>query len=262
MFAIPTRRGRILATLSAFMIFMSACMFQNLKAEQTPKETADSKGWVELIGPSGSLDEWTPAAGWMNVGRVWLSAADLKKLAASKGKGVVYNGPTGRAFNLLTKSGFGDLEFHGEFLVPKGSNSGVKFEAVYEVQIYDSYGVKKVTASHTGGVYPRAEFLPKYHHIDEGFPPKTNASKPPGEWQTLDIVFRAPKFDSDGKKFASARFDKIALNGQVVQEDLEVPYPTGNNWRNTEHPTGPIMLQGDHGSVAFRNVRVRTLTPR
>ena len=191
-----------------------------------------------------------------------MNAGDLKNLVPSTGKGVVYNGPAGRAMNLISKSEYGDVEFHAEFLVPKGSNSGVKFEAVYEIQIFDSYGVKKATASHTGGVYPRAELLPRYHHIDEGYPPKINASKPPGEWQTLDIRFRAPKFDVDGKKVANARFDKVVLNGQVVQEDREVPYPTGNNWRNKEQPTGPIMLQGDHGSVAFRNVRVRPLPTR
>ena len=107
--------------------------------------------------------------------------------------------------------------------------------------------------------FPRAEMLPKYHHIDEGYPPKTNAAKPPGTWQTLDILFRAPRFDASGKKVANARFVKVTLNGQVVQDDLEVPCPTGNNWRNPEHPTGALLLQGDHGPVAFRNVRVRRL---
>jgi hypothetical protein len=101
--------------------------------------------------------------------------------------------------------------------------------------------------------------LPTYHHIDEGYPPKVNACKPPGQWQTLDIVWRSPKFDASGKKTANARFVVVKLNDQVVQEDLDVPYPTGNNWRNKEVPTGPILLQGDHGTVAFRNIRVRPL---
>src|SRR5215203_4722863 len=96
---------------------------------------------------------------------------------------------------LVTRECFGDVEAHLEFMVPKGSNSGVKFEGVYEIQIFDSYGAKDVKASYSGGVYPRAELLPRYHHIDEGYPPRVNASRPPGEWQTLDVVFRAPRFD-------------------------------------------------------------------
>lgn len=218
-------------------------------------------GWIELIGPSGTLEAWkSPATGWEDVRGVHLNPSNLKSLAASGGQGVIYNGPKGRAVNLFTKQSFGDVELHLEFLVPKGSNSGVKLESVYEIQIFDSYGVKKATASHSGGVYPRAELLPRYHHIDEGYPPKTNAARPPGEWQTLDITFLAPRFDAAGKKVANARFVKVLLNGQVVQEDLEVPCPTGNVWREQEKPSGPIMLQGDHGSVAFRNVRVRPLS--
>jgi hypothetical protein len=193
------------------------------------------------------------------VGSTMLKPDNPKRLEATPGSGVIYNGPGGRAVNLVTRETYGDVELHLEFMVPKGSNSGVKFEGVYEIQIFDSHGVEKVTASHSGGVYPRAELLPRYRHIDEGYPPRVNASRPPGEWQTLDITFRAPRFDSEGKKVANARFDKVVLNDQVVQEGLEVPCPTGNNWRKQERPEGPILLQGDHGPVAFRNVRVRPL---
>ena len=85
---------------------------------------------------------------------------------------MIVNGPIGTTRNLLSKDSFGDLEAHFEFLVPKGSNSGVKFEGLYEIQIVDSYGVAKPTASHCGGIYPRAELLPRYHYLDEGTPPQ------------------------------------------------------------------------------------------
>jgi 3-keto-disaccharide hydrolase len=110
-----------------------------------------------------------------------------------------------------------------------------------------------------GGIYPRAEMLPRYHHIDEGIPPRTNAAKKAGEWQTLDIVFRAPRFDGEGKKIKNARFDKVVLNGQAIHEGVEVKTPTGHAWKQKEVPRGPLLLQGDHGPVAFRNVRVREL---
>jgi len=225
-----------------------------------PKRDGKAEGgWVELLG-SPALDAWkAPTTNWETVGSTSLKPGDPKRLEGTPGAGVVYNGPGGRAVNLVTRKAYGDLEAHVEFMVPKGSNSGVKFEGVYEIQIFDSYGVKTATASHSGGVYPRAELLPRYHHIDDGYPPRVNASRPPGEWQTLDVVFHAPKFDSAGKKVANARFDKVILNGQVVQEGLEVPCPTGHAYRQKEHPEGPLFLQGDHGPVAFRNVRVRPL---
>jgi hypothetical protein len=158
---------------------------------------------------------------------------------------------------LLSKQDYGDVEAHIEFLVPKGSNSGVKFEALYEIQIDDSFGVKKPTASHCGGIYPRAEMLPRYHHIDDGVPPRVNAARPFGEWQTLDVVFRAPRFDSQGKKVRNAQFEQVVLNGQLIHENVDLKTPTGHAWRLKERVRGPVLLQGDHGPVAFRNIRVR-----
>ncbi len=90
-------------------------------------------------------------------------------------------------------------------------------------------------------------------------PPRVNAARPFGEWQTLDVVFHAPRFDADGKKTADARFVKVVLNGQVIHEDVAVKTPTGHAWRNKEVARGPILLQADHGPVAFRKIRVRAL---
>ncbi len=229
-----------------------------------PARGADD-GWTELIGPRG-FEEWSAAGtDWKLVGAVGLDPANARRFVARPGEGrVIYNGPTGRTRNIVTTRSYGDVEVHFEFNVPKGSNSGVKFEGVYEIQIADSFGVKVPTASHCGGIYPRAELLPVYHHIDKGFPPKVNAAKPAGEWQALDVVFRAPRFDASGRKVANARVEKAVLNGVVIQEDVEVPYPTGNAWHDAERPEGPILLQADHGPVAFRNIRVRPrpVTPR
>lgn len=233
-------------TISLLAVFLAAC---------APAVRGD-EGWVELSGPDAWVD---PVRDWTVVGDVVLNGKDPRRFDARPGMGVIYNGPTGRGPNLVSRRAFSDVEVHAEFVVPKGSNSGIKLEEVYEIQIFDSHGVEKPTASHCGGIYPRAELLPRYHHIDDGYPPKVNACKPAGEWQTLDVVFHAPRFDASGKKVSNARFDSVRLNGQVVQEGLELPCPTGNNWRNRERPSGRILLQGDHGAVAFRNVRARPL---
>jgi hypothetical protein len=220
---------------------------------------AGEGGWIELIGPK-ARDVWRgPAKGWESAGDVGLNPDNPRLLVGKPGAGALVNGPKGRARDLLTKQAFGDVELHLEFLIAKGSNSGVKFEGLYEIQILDSWGKKKLTGNDCGGVYPRAELFPRYRYLDEGVPPRTNACKRPGEWQTLHVLFRAPRFDASGKKVANARFVKVVLNGQVIHDDVELKWPTGANWNAKEVATGPLLLQGDHGPVAFRNVRVRPL---
>ena len=82
-----------------------------------------------------------------------------------------------------------------------------------------------------------------------------------GKWQTFDVIFRAPRFGPDGEKTANARFVKVLHNGVLVHENVEVTGPTRAAAYSDEKPAGPLMLQGDHGPVAYRNVRVRPLGP-
>jgi hypothetical protein len=218
---------------------------------------AKEAAWIDLT-PDNDLSAFKGKTdGWVHAASVALDPKNARRLTAKPGRGVVYNGPKGRARDLVTKQDFGDVEAHVEFLIAKGSNSGVKFQAVYEIQIVDSFGAKKLSGDSCGGVYPRAELKPKYHHIDQGIAPRSNACKPAGEWQALDAIFLAPRFDAAGNKTANARLLKAVLNGKLIHEDVELKTPTGNNWRKKAVPTGPLLLQGDHGPVAFRNVRVR-----
>jgi len=214
--------------------------------------------WIDLF-ESDTLDAWQkPRSDWTLVGSVELDPDNPRRLASKAGKGVYFNGPKGRTSNLVTKTDYQDVEVYVEFLIPKGSNSGVKLMGLYEIQILDSHGVKEPKGSDCGGIYPRADEKPTYHHLDEGIPPKVNAAKPAGEWQTLDITFVAPRFDADGKKTANARFVKVVLNDQTVHEGVDVKCPTGAAWSlKKEIARGPLLLQADHGPVAFRNVRVR-----
>jgi hypothetical protein len=213
-------------------------------------------GWTALTGDN-ALAAWRqPTRAWYEAGGAQPDPKDPRKLVPIDGRGVLINGKSGRTANLLSKEDFGDIKAHFEFLIPKGSNSGVKFQGLYEIQIADSRDVAQPKASHCGGIYPRAELLPKYHYLDDGIPPRVNAAKPFGQWQTLDVIFRAPRFDKDGKKAADARFVKVVLNGQVIHEDVALKTPTGHAWHNKEVARGPLMLQADHGPVAFRNIRV------
>jgi hypothetical protein len=223
-----------------------------------PSPGADADGWQVLLGPETGLRAWRPTKGsWLEGGDAVLDPKNPRRLLVKPGKGVFVNGVRGRLPNLLSRQKYGDLEVHVEFLIPQRSNSGVKLQGWYEIQIFDSYGVKKLSGSDSGGIYPRAEMLPSYHHIDDGIPPRLNAARPAGQWQTLDITFRAPRFNAAGKKIANARFVRVVLNGKLVHDNVELKTPTGNNWREPEVARGPLLLQADHGPVAFRNVRVR-----
>ena len=179
------------------------------------------------------------------VGVPGLDPANPSRLLAAKPEkgGALVNPSAG--VDLYTDKKFSDCLLELEVMVPKGSNSGIYLMGEYEVQILDSFGKAKVGPGDLGGIYSTAA-------------PKTNAAKKPGEWQSFVIDFRAPRF-KDGKKTANARFVKVTLNGTVIHENVEVKGPTPACLTGKEHAEGPLLLQGDHGPVAFRKIR---LTPR
>ncbi len=222
-----------------------------------PVMDIDAKESGESVVLTGSdFSQWRDSTGqWQIVGDVFTKPDNNKLLGSKPGMGVIVNGPTGRTSNLFSKNEFGDVKAHIEFMVPKGSNSGVYFNGRYEIQVLDSWGVKKLSHGDCGGIYQRWDDNkePKGY---EGYPPRINASREPGQWQTFDIIFRAPRFNRRGQKVANARFEKVVHNGTVVHTDVEVSGPTRASAYNDEKPTGPLMLQGDHGPVAYRNIRI------
>jgi hypothetical protein len=117
---------------------------------------SEEGGWTALSGGAKALDAWKePTGTWMVADQVAIDPENPKRLVAKPGTQILVNGPTGNTKNLISKQSFGDIELHLEFLVPQRSNSGVKFEGLYEIQIFDSWGVKNPTASDCGGIYPR-----------------------------------------------------------------------------------------------------------
>lgn len=149
--------------------------------------------------------------------------------------------------NLVTDQKFKDFTLHVEFLLPKDGNSGLFLMGLYELQLTDSLGIAddKMQEGDHGGI----PFFKK---------PLTNASAKPGEWQTAEVIFQAPRFDEKGKKTANAKIIQANLNGKTVQKNLELPEPTGGGLDTPESATGPLMLQGNESTVAFRNI---TITP-
>jgi hypothetical protein len=220
--------------------------------------------WIVLIEDGG-------VHGFEKLGKSMVICGDVKAdpkskdLSSEDGQGVIAvlsRNPAGGRSNLVTRDVFGDCEVELEFAIGRQSNSGVKLQERYEIQLYDSHAVEKPNAKHSGGVYPHWKFGKKgqgLDYIDEGVPPRRNAARPAGQWQTLRIVFTAPRFDEQGQKTSNAKFESVVLNGETVQENVELDSPTGNaSTPMKETAMAPLMLQMDHGPVAFRNVRVRS----
>lgn len=151
--------------------------------------------------------------------------------------------------NVVTKGKFRDYKLHLEFRTPymptqRGQgrgNSGVYLAGRYEIQVLDSYGLEGLD-NECGGIYRVAR-------------PRVNACAPPGQWQTYDIAFRAPRSDNNQKKTDNARLTVIH-NGVTIHDKIELPGPTGGALDGDELQPGGIYLQ-DHGNpVQYRNIWV------
>ena len=158
--------------------------------------------------------------------------------------------------DVRTVKGFGDCQLHVEWMAPspaKGAdqdrgNSGVFLMGLYEVQVLDCYGSRTYADGMTAAIYGQ-------------FPPLVNACRPPGEWQTYDIVFHRPRFDQDGNVLAPARMT-VLHNGILVHDNAVLTGPTAHKARppyKVHADKLPISLQ-DHGHpVRFRNIWIREL---
>ncbi|PRY90478.1 3-keto-disaccharide hydrolase [Mongoliibacter ruber] len=163
---------------------------------------------------------------------------------------------TPRTGDIQTKEKFGDMQLHIEWSAPteiKGEgqgrgNSGIFLMSHYEVQVLDSYESRTYSNGQAASIYKQT-------------PPLVNAMKKPGEWNTYDIYFTAPRFNSDGMVVAPARVT-VVHNGVLVQNNTEIKGPTeyiGIPNYKAHDDALPIKLQ-DHGDlVKFRNIWVRKL---
>lgn len=191
---------------------------------------------------------------WKEVGGIMADWEREDFLSTLPGTGILVNPPKpANGPHLVSDFVHGDLTLELEFMVPKGSNSGVYLQGRYEIQIFDSWGKAHPSSGDAGGIYQR--WNEEQQRGFEGKPPRTNAARAPGLWQQLIIDFEAPRFDAAGNKVANAKFNQVFLNGVLVHENVEVTGPTRSAMFDDEQPLGPLMIQGDHGPVAIRNLR-------
>ncbi|MEM7382355.1 MAG: family 16 glycoside hydrolase, partial [Bacteroidota bacterium] len=196
---------------------------------------------------------------WQIGGNAFADRKMDRNLVLKKGSGVLANLlQDDMKANLFTNLEHGDMELEIDVMMPKGSNSGLYFQGRYEIQLLDSWGVDEVKHGDMGGIYQRwNKDAEEGQNGYEGYAPALNAAKAPGLWQHLKIIFHAPRFDDSGNKLENARFEEVWLNGELIHKDQEVSGPTRAAAFTDEKPLGPLMLQGDHGPVAFKNIRYK-----
>ena len=220
-------------------------------------------GWIPLINGKdmggwkfqneSKADSWTAAKGVY-----WDQATDVKLLKpiGNTGDRIVNlprEGRDGSASNIITMETAGDMELYVEYMIPEGSNAGVYLHGLYELQIWASYGIEpRLLTDRTGSLYHYAD---RTLGVDGQVAPLVRAERAQGQWNAYHIWFQAPKFDASGKKIENAKFLRVLLNGVLIHENQERLGGTTACLDIPEAAKNPIcMLQGDHGSVAFRNV--------
>lgn len=243
------QRTTFLLLCSMFAYFYMDAQIKDPKATEvwepeprvvTPGATTNAAPSDAIVLFDGSnLEEWSnndgAAAGW--------KVAD-GAMTVVKGTGVV-----------KTKRNFGSVQLHIEWRSPSEvvsegqgrGNSGVFLNGIYEVQVLDSYNNRTYSNGQAASIYKQ-------------YMPLVNACKPPGEWQTYDIIYMQPKFNKDGIKVQSGTLTVIQ-NGILVQNNIEIKGTTPYIGlpKNPAHEDGPLILQ-DHGNpVSYRNIWVREI---
>lgn len=199
-------------------------------------ETNDDKGnWVPFNAvPAPSLDyrkvEWGESVHLLkdNLSN-WKQRFSNEASGWKIENGVLSNTPP--SVDIVTKEKFSDFKLHAEWLVPEKGNSGIYLRGRYEVQILDDHDGEPSDRS-TGSVYGYLK-------------PSKKATKPVGDWNTYDITL-------------VGRWVTIVLIGEMIIDKQEIPGLTGGALDSNEGEPGPIMLQGDHRAVEYRNL---ILTP-
>jgi hypothetical protein len=257
----------------AIVVAMALLMGQAAKKEQIQWVETETGKWMvhdenrpapPVITPAGCSAQSTPIAAPSDA-IVLFDGKDLAGWTDSKGgpsRWIVRDGymeSVKGAGTIRTKQQFGSCQLHVEFATPavvSGSgqgrgNSGVFLQGMYEVQVLDSYENKTYADGQCGSLYGRAV-------------PLVNASCPPGQWQTFDIIYRRPTFGPDGKVARKAVFT-VFHNGVLIHDHVELT--GGTNWTGAHSVTdyvahgdaGPIMLQDHSNPVRFRNIWIREL---
>jgi len=243
----------LLISLSAIMLFFTISLGQEEK-KPNPKLTEVWEPEPRLVTPGIGTKAPSDAI-------ILFDGTDFSNWVDRKGKTPKWKIENGamtvvkKAGAVFTKQKFGDCQLHIEFRTPakvkgKGQgrgNSGIFLQNRYELQVLDSYENRTYSNGQCGSIYKQ--------HI-----PLVNVCRKPGEWQTYDVVYTAPRFNEDGTLVTAARIT-VLQNGVLIQNNVEIKGNTEYRGKPSykAHGKAPIQLQ-DHGNpVSYRNIWIREL---
>lgn len=263
-----TKRHALLSLLSAACVAASSTAFAG-EAPVGYKDTPLIPGtpWhvhdpdrpqPRVVTPGARFSDLAPGP---SDALVLFDGTDLSKWAGNKGPATwkVENGymeVTPKAGDIRTRDEFGDFQLHLEFATPavvKGDsqergNSGIIIHGRYEVQVLDCYQNRTYADGTVGGLYGQ-------------YPPRVNAARKPGEWQTFDIIFEAPKWEEN--KLVKPAQVTVLLNGVVLHhKQAFLGYVAHRELARYGRPysgKGPIVLQDHNNPMRFRNIWIRPL---
>ncbi|HKI44972.1 MAG TPA: DUF1080 domain-containing protein [Balneolales bacterium] len=205
------------------------------------KSQADPPSDAIVLFGGKNLDQWVNAKTGAPAG--WTVSNGIMTIKPGSG-------------DIRTKQSFGDFQLHIEWRAPyppKGEgqgrgNSGVYLQSLYELQVLDSYNSKTYVNGQAGSIYKE-------------YPPLVNACRPPGQWQSYDVIFTAPRFNDDGTVKNPARVTAFQ-NGVLIQNNVKLKGRTlyiGHPYYEKHGPM-PLLLQDHHNPVSYRNIWIRPLS--
>ena len=241
---------QVLTASLVFGILSSVALVTAGQEELPPVVTPGLPGLPDRPGtaPSDAVVLLGPGTGW----KAWRRSADPEPSEWSVDADGIGQVNPGKG-NIRTRAEFGDCHIHVEWQVPEGRecngqsgcNSGVYVMGRYEVQILGAFDNDTYPGGTAGAWYNQ--------HV-----PLANPCRPPGEWNTYDIIFRAPRFDANGKQLEPP-MGTVIFNGVVVQNNAIIKGPTGSSMLKGPASKGPLFLQDHSDPIRFANIWVRPL---
>ncbi len=230
--------------------FMTEIMEPEVPVVQPPAQFGGPPSDAIILFDGKDIDkEWEESAGWGPNSGTRPATWVIKDGAMQSVKG---------SGSLMTKRVFNDFQLHVEWATPSvitgegqgRGNSGVYLQGLYELQILDSYDNRTYRNGQAGSIYKQ-------------YAPLVNVCRKPGEWQSFDIVFTAPRFGSDSTSYFTPPRVTVFQNGVLIQNNVALRGPTTYvgipEYLIKKHGPGRILLQQHGNPVSFRNIWIREL---
>ncbi len=231
---------RALFTSGVLLITLFAC-------HTSSEDTALTTG--ELPAQTLNLSEITGAqaqtTSWQTAGSVYADRRKAGHLEFTEGQGVLVHLPNDQQpSDLSTPWEHGDIDLSLEFMLPQGGRSRLFLQGRYAVELVDSWGGATPTADACGTIGRNA--------------PQLNACRAPGLWQRLDVKFRAPRFNEQGKKVANAQFTEVVLNGSLIHQNVIIDTSTPEAPFSDEGEQGPLVFSGNGNPLALKHITYKS----